>query len=104
MSRTITAEELKARRREVHLIDVRRKDDFDQEPVTAAGAAWRDPTRIDEWRDGLPRDREVVLYCVRGGSVSNSVLDALLAHGLAARYIEGGFEAWKAAGGEVARP
>jgi len=38
---------------------------------------------------------------VRGGSVSNSVLDALRAQGLQARYIEGGLEGWKAAGGEV---
>jgi rhodanese-related sulfurtransferase len=31
--------------------------------------------------------------------VSNSVLDHLLGQGLKARFIEGGIEAWKAAGG-----
>jgi rhodanese-related sulfurtransferase len=104
MSRTITPAELRARRDRIHLIDVRRRDDFDREPVTAAGAAWHDPARVQEWAAGLPADREVVLYCVRGGSVSNSVLDQLLARGLKARYIEGGLEAWKAAGGGVGAP
>jgi rhodanese-related sulfurtransferase len=38
---------------------------------------------------------------VRGGSVSNSVVDQLQAKGVKARFIEGGFEAWKASGGET---
>lgn len=42
-----------------------------------------------------------MLYCVRGGSVSNSVVDALQAKGLNACFIEGGIEGWKAAGGET---
>ena len=47
--------------------------------------------------------QDIVLYCVRGGGVSNSVVDALQAKGLKARFIEGGIEGWKAAGGEVAK-
>jgi rhodanese-related sulfurtransferase len=43
-----------------------------------------------------------VVYCVRGGSVSNSVVDRLQAAGVKARYIEGGIEAYKAAGGKIA--
>jgi len=42
-----------------------------------------------------------VLYCVRGGSVSNSVLDNLRAKQINARFIEGGIVAWKEAGGTV---
>jgi rhodanese-related sulfurtransferase len=38
---------------------------------------------------------------VRGGSVSNGVVDALHAEGLNACFIEGGIEGWKAAGGKV---
>ena len=49
----------------------------------------------------MPKDRDVVIYCVRGGSVSNSVLDRLQAAGIRARYIEGGLEGWKAAGGQT---
>jgi hypothetical protein len=35
------------------------------------GAEWRDPEKVDEWIKELPADKEVVLYCVRGGTVSN---------------------------------
>ena len=49
---------------------------------------------LDVRRSG---DRDIGLYGVRGGTVSNSVVDALRARGLKARFIEG----WKAAGGKV---
>ncbi|MCU0836185.1 MAG: rhodanese-like domain-containing protein [Chromatiaceae bacterium] len=84
------------------LLDVRRADDRAKDPLAIPGAAWHDPSTIATWASTLDPGREVVLYCARGGSVSNSVLDALLAQGLKARYIEGGLEAWKAADGELA--
>jgi rhodanese-related sulfurtransferase len=59
------------------------------------------PEQLADWADSLPKDQDIVLYCARGGSVSNSVVDALQAKGLRARFIEGGIEGWKAAGGEV---
>ena len=80
---------------------MRRADDLAREPATIPGASWRDPLAIAAWSADLAPDRDIVLYCVRGGSVSNSAVDALLAQGLKARYIEGGLEAWKAAGGAV---
>ncbi len=43
----------------------------------------------------LPKDKDVVIYCTRGGSVSNKVLDDLLGKGIRARFIEGGIESWK---------
>lgn len=49
----------------------------------------------------MPKDQEVVLYCMRGGAVSNEVVDALQAKGIKARFIEGGIYAWKEAGGAV---
>jgi rhodanese-related sulfurtransferase len=85
----------------IALLDVRRAEDRARDPAAIPGAAWHDPTALASWAPELGRDREIVLYCVRGGSVSNSVLDALRAQGLQARYIEGGLEGWKAAGGEV---
>lgn len=104
MSRTITANDLEAlvEEKSVTLIDVRRRNDFEVSGVKILGAEWKDPEQVAEWSKGLAKDREVVIYCVRGGSVSNSVLDQLLGQGFAARYIEGGIEAWKAAGGATA--
>jgi rhodanese-related sulfurtransferase len=103
MSRTIQAQELKSilGSKDVTVIDVRRKDDYASDISAIPGATWLDPAQIDNWSSSLPADKEVVLYCVRGGAVSNSVVDALQAKGLKARFIEGGITAWKEAGGKV---
>jgi rhodanese-related sulfurtransferase len=101
MNRTITSEELKAlldTRKDVTIIDVRRKVDLDADPESVPGAPWRDPDKVEEWSKGLPQDKNVVIYCARGGSVSNKVLDRLLEKKIQARYLEGGIAAWKAAG------
>ncbi|MCR4300091.1 MAG: rhodanese-like domain-containing protein [Sulfuricaulis sp.] len=104
MSRTIAPNDLKplVERKPVTVLDVRRQNDFAADGVTLPGAQWKNPEQMTEWSKTLPQDKEVVIYCARGGSVSNSVLDHLLAQGVPARYIEGGIEAWKAAGGATA--
>jgi rhodanese-related sulfurtransferase len=100
MSRTITPNDLKplVEKKSVTVLDVRRQNDFDADKVKLPGAQWKNPEQLAEWSRHLAKDREVVIYCARGGSVSNSVLDQLLGQGLKARFIEGGIEAWKAAG------
>jgi rhodanese-related sulfurtransferase len=101
MERSLKPEALKESLTDSHLIDVRRKADRDASGEQLPGATWHDPEQLAEWAAGLPRDKRIVLYCVRGGSVSNSVVDALHAQGLSACFIEGGIEGWKAAGGAV---
>jgi Fe-Mn family superoxide dismutase len=54
---------------------------------------------VAQWSAGLPPDKKVVTHCVRRGSVSNAVVDALRARSLNTRFIAGGIEAWKNAGG-----
>jgi len=101
MNRTITAEDLKElieAGKDLILLDVRRKTDISADTATIASAPWRDPEKVGEWSATLPKDREVVIYCARGGSVSNAVLDQLLANKIQARYLEGGIAAWKASG------
>jgi rhodanese-related sulfurtransferase len=83
------------------VFDVRREADYTASNETIPGAMWKNPDKIDIWIGALPRTLDVVVYCVRGGSVSNSVVDRLQAEGVKARYIEGGIEAYKAAGGKV---
>jgi rhodanese-related sulfurtransferase len=85
----------------MYILDVRRIADHTASSEQIAGANWHDPEKLTEWADSLPLHQDIVLYCVRGGGVSNSVVDALQAKGLKARFIEGGIEGWKAAGGEV---
>lgn len=101
MERTIKANELKAQLGKVKVIDVRRKADLDADTSKLPNASWHDPEQIDNWIGQMPKDQDVVLYCVRGGSVSNGVVDKLQAAGVKARFIEGGIVAWKEAGGEV---
>jgi rhodanese-related sulfurtransferase len=104
MERTIQPGELKEQlkaRKDLILLDVRRKADYEASQEKLPGAEWRDPDTLDEWTAVLPRGKEVVVYCVRGGSVSNRVLDYLQEKNIQARLIEGGIEAWKASGGPV---
>ncbi len=99
MGRTITPDELKQQSSKFTVIDVRRKAEYDGEAIL--NAEWHDPEQVTEWAGDLPTDKEIILYCARGGSVSNSVLDHLLSKEIKARYIEGGIEAWRKSGGEV---
>jgi rhodanese-related sulfurtransferase len=105
MDRTIAPDALKnelaGANASPYILDVRRADDRNASPEHLAGAHWKDPGQLADWAGDLPQDQDIVLYCVRGGGVSNSVVDALQSRGLKARFIEGGIEGWKAAGGEV---
>ena len=103
MSRTINPQEFKSLvgSKDVTVLDVRRKEDYATDNSVIPGSTWFDPVNIDNWCSTLPKDKEVVLYCVRGGGVSNAVVDTLQAKGHKARFIEGGITAWKDAGGTV---
>jgi len=78
-------------------VDVRRAGVFEQADTMIAGAQWRDPAAVSHWAKELPADREVVVYCVYGHEVSRATALRLRSTGLNARYLHGGFDAWKAA-------
>jgi rhodanese-related sulfurtransferase len=104
VERTINPEDLKeqiASRKDIIVLDIRRKSDYDADKAALPRALWRDPEKVDEWSRELPRDKNVVIYCARGGSVSNKVINALLDKKIQAQYLEGGIAAWKAANGEI---
>lgn len=81
----------------VQLIDVRRAAGYAQAADRVAGAVWHDPARLDEWSAELDTSRPVLVYCMHGHDVSQSVALALRARGLDARYVAGGIEACRAA-------
>lgn len=85
----------------VTLVDVRRKADYDADPHLIPGAIWSNPEEVETWSLGLSKDRPVVVYCVKGGSVSQSIAENLTRTQLNVRYIEGGLKAWKESGGQV---
>ena len=80
------------------VIDVRKEPDYAADPRTLPGATKRSLEQIEEWGRALPADRPVVVYCAEGKWVGAAAADWLRARGLAARQVEGGFAAWRAAG------
>ena len=85
------------------IFDVRREADFNASGELIPGALWNNPERIDAWIGAVPLTLDLVVYCEHGDAVSRQVVDHLRRIGAKARYIEGGLEAWKAAGGRLAR-
>ncbi len=86
---------------DIILFDVRRKSDYEAEPSMITGAKWQDPEKIEEWSKTIPNNKRVVIYCVKGGSVSKSVSDYLNNKQIKTSYLEGGIKAWQESGGEV---
>lgn len=103
MSPALSPEELKnlLDSQSVTLVDIRRKADYDADPHLIPGAAWRDPEKVDDWGGELPKDKPVVVYCVKGGSVSQSITQNLTRAQVNVRFVEGGLKAWKESGGRV---
>jgi rhodanese-related sulfurtransferase len=100
MDASITAAELRQSIRSSNppiVIDVRRNERFLDATDLIRGALRRDPQRVAEWRKTLPAAASVVVYCLHGHEVSQGVANALQA-----KYLEGGIEAWRESGGELA--
>lgn len=104
MTTSIDIAELKNRLKgggTITLLDVRRKADADADPRSIAGAAYRNPEKINEWVKELPTGKPAVVYCVKGGSVSQSVTELLRKEGIEAVFLEGGLKAWTEGGQPV---
>jgi Fe-Mn family superoxide dismutase len=84
------------------LLDVRRAGVFEKADAMIPGSRWCDPGQVSVWATGLPKDREVVVYCVYGHEVGRATAMRLRAAGVKARYLAGGFDAWKTTGRPLA--
>ena len=83
------------------LLDVRRKNDYIASSNKIRGAIWRDPESINRWSEELSTGRKIVVYCVKGGSVSQSVVERLEKEGHDVVFLEGGIKAWVDSGEPV---
>jgi thiosulfate sulfurtransferase len=81
------------------VLDLRRNDDYAKDTVTMPGAQRLDPDKIAQWSSALSKDKEILLFCAHGRSISNASVDFLTQAGYKARLIAGGFDAWKDGGG-----
>ena len=79
------------------LIDVRKEPARLESGLTIPGAQRRTHDTALEWW-GQFTGKSVILFCVHGHEVSQNACETLARNGVDARYLEGGFEAWRSAG------
>jgi Fe-Mn family superoxide dismutase len=80
------------------VLDVRRAGMFEKADALIPGARWQDPAKVEAWARDVPRDKEIVVYCIYGHEVGRATVLRLRAQGVKARFLRGGIDAWKAAG------
>jgi Fe-Mn family superoxide dismutase len=80
------------------VFDVRRKRAFEKATAIIPGATWHDPDHVGNWADQVPKDRDVVVYCIYGHEVGRTTSLALRSRGVKARFLEGGIDGWQRAG------
>jgi Fe-Mn family superoxide dismutase len=84
------------------VLDVRRAGMFVKAEALIPGARWQDPAKVEAWARDVPRDKEIVVYCVYGHEVGRATALRLRAQGLKARFLRGGIDGWQAAGRPLA--
>lgn len=73
---------------------------FEAEGRRIAGSVWRDHLQTAVWGPHLARSgKPLVIYCLHGHNVSQLAVARLRAMGINALYLDGGIDAWEAAGG-----
>lgn len=77
------------------VLDVRRSADIAPEDRIIVSACRRDPEDVARWADDLAPGANVVVYCARGGHVSQGVAAVLRERGLGAHFLEGGIAGWR---------
>jgi Fe-Mn family superoxide dismutase len=83
------------------VLDVRRAGVFQQANSMLPDARWCDPAQVQDWAADLPKDRDVLVYCVYGHEVGRSTAMKLRAVGVRAHFLAGGIDAWAKAGRTV---
>lgn len=85
------------------LLDVPRAEKRAAEGDEIMGGTWVDPARWLDWKDGVVRDRPVVVHCAYGHEISQGLTAVLRAMGLDARHLSDGIDGWRKAGQPVVR-
>ncbi len=80
------------------LVDVRVDDDYDADPRLLPASCRRDFKTVSTWAAEFA-GAQIVVVCQKGQKLSQGVAAWLRHEGVAAEFLEGGFEAWVAAKG-----
>lgn len=84
------------------VVDVRKQPAYDADDAVIVGAVRGAPEALADWAAKLPADADIVVYCVHGHEVSQGAAQALRDRGFGARFLAGGIEGWREAGGPTA--
>ena len=87
-----------ATRDAMQLVDVRRRDIYEQSPHLLPSAVWRDAAKTGGWKAEFDATRPIVVACKAGHEMSQSAVAQLRADGIDARILDGGYEGWTKAG------
>ena len=79
------------------IIDVRKAPAFEAGAAVISGALRVAPEQLDAAIATLPRERDIVVYCVHGHQVSQGAARTLIAAGFNAAFLAGGIAAWEEA-------
>src|SRR5689334_15221855 len=79
------------------VIDVRTEEDYAADPRLIPGSVYRPYAAVSEWAEEFA-GRSVVVTCQRGLKLSQGTAAWLRHHGIAADSLDGGLDAWIAAG------
>jgi rhodanese-related sulfurtransferase len=80
------------------IIDVRRRDAFDQSPHLVPGAIWQDAGKVQQWKNDFDPTRPIIVACKAGHEMSQTTVAQLRVDGIDAQVLEGGYEGWTKAG------
>lgn len=84
--------------RHVRPIAARGAATFENADVMAGHAHWQAPARVDAWAADLKAGDPVAVRGVHGHEVGRAVALRLRSAGIAARFLNGGLDAWRAGG------
>ncbi|MGE5145355.1 MAG: chromate resistance protein ChrB domain-containing protein [Candidatus Eiseniibacteriota bacterium] len=80
------------------VVDVRRREVYDASPHLMPAAIWREAGAAQRWGAEIGRERAIVVACKAGHDLSQRAAAELRSDGYDAHALQGGYEAWAAAG------
>lgn len=86
------------------LIDIRSEEHLAAQPRIIPGALCKRAQDVREWAQTLPHRSTVIVYSASPNEADHIAADALSSLGRVARWLEGGLDAWLAAGYPTVRP
>lgn len=100
---SINLDQYNALKDSAKIIDVRLPKDYEASEYTLPNSEWKDPSQIEEWVGEVPKDQKVIIYCVHGRSISESVTERLQKEGIDVNFLESGIEGFREIGVEVVK-